>query len=369
MGHDRAAALVADIGSSLCKVGIAGEDKPRAVFSPAIGRPKEPGLEFDDEEKCSFIGNEAARWRDKLVMRSPIRRGVVTDWSDMEEVWCHLFGVMEMNSSDRPVLLTEPPLNPKINRERMGELLFETFQVQALHVAPPGLLSLTSCACNSGIVLDSGHGVTHTMPIYEGYSCDHAIRRQDLAGADVTEHLVKSLKERSFSFSSAEKDLLGKAKEMHCFVAEDYKLAPAEQREETFELPDGRLISLAEERYRSPEVLFQPNLLRREDSGVHGLIFESVSQCDCDVRKELFGNVVLSGGSMMFPGMGERIRKELIALAPATMNIKVTTKDALSVWLGGSIRATCDTFEEWWITPEQYFEVGRDVVHYVPRQT
>lgn len=160
-----------------------------------------------------------------LKLRYPIEHGIVTDWDDMARIWHHCFyNELRVAPSDHPCLLTEAPRNPKQNRERMTEIMFEKFDVPAYYLAIQAVLSLYSSGRTTGLVLDAGDGVTHTVPIYEGYALSHAIERNDLAGRDLTEYLRKLLNEIGLNFAtSAEVETIRDIKEKHCFVALDFE--------------------------------------------------------------------------------------------------------------------------------------------------
>lgn len=365
-------AVVIDNGSGMVKAGFSGEESPTVVFSSIVGRARMQAVMLGAGQKDFYVGDEAQAKRGVLTIKYPIQHGVITDWDDIEKIWTHTFSSeLKVDPSAQNVLLTEAPLNPKANREQMIEVMFEKFNVPGAYIAIQAVLALYALGKTTGLVMDSGDGVTHTVPVYEGYALQYAINRINLGGHDITEYLARILTERGYNFTTtAEKEIVRDIKEKLSYVAIDFdkeleQASKSTEKEENYELPDGQVIQVNNERIRSAEVLFKPHLIGMESEGIAQSAFNTIMRCDIDVRKDLYGNIVLSGGNSMFPNIDLRMEKDVKEQAPESITVKAVAppERKYSVWIGGGILASLSNFASMWITREEYDSDGAKVVH------
>jgi len=346
----------------------------------------------------------------------------------MEYIWKYLYQKEQLGakSSEHPVLLTEAPNNPIQNREKAAEIMFEHLSVPALHVSIQAVLSLYASGRTTGCVLDSGDGVTHAVPVYEGFALNNSIRRVDIAGRNVTEYLKLLLRREGHRFTtSAEFETVRQIKERSCFLVPDVNVAmnaatkahmsqqsaasnaaaaaavaassdskkgaaaalkasvgkdalkkekgsgdgvqngtinlydPREPRQ--YVLPDGKHISINTCRFRAPEILFQPHLIGEEVDGIHQTLLTAIQKSDLDLRSDLYSNIVLSGGTTLFEGFGDRLLREVkdqVQGQDVKIRISAPQERIFSTWIGGSILASLDTFRRMWITKADYENEG-----------
>ena len=370
MAEDEVMTLVIDNGSRTCKAGFAGDEDPRSVLFSVVGSPKSSTAR--DKNKDTYVGDIAFSKADSLILRHPIERGIVTNWDDMEKIWHYTFhNELRVDPAEHPVLHTETPTNPKANREKMIEIMFETFYIPAFYVSNQAVLSLYASGRTTGIVFESGAGVSHAVPIYEGYSFPHATNRHDIAGNDLSTYLQTLLNDRGYTFTSSNYfEEIVYIKEKHSYVALDFdeemrKAATTSECDVSHTLQDGNVITIGNERFRCPELLFKPHFNGFEFEGIDQKLFKSITACDACLHKDLFYNIILSGGNTLFEGLAERIEKEMIRLAPPTTKIKVVAppERKASVWIGGSILASLHAFPQMVVTYDEYDEVGPVIVH------
>ena len=312
MCEDDIASLVIDNGSATCKAGFGGDDAPRAIIPSIVGRPRGQGVMVGMGRKDSYVGDEAKSKRGILTLKYPIEHGIITNWDDMEKLWHHTFyNELRVAPEEHPILLTEPALNVKANREKMTQIMFETFAVPAVYIANQSVLSLLTTGRMTGLVIDSGDGNTCAVPVYEGYALPYTILKYDISGRDLTDYLMKMLIERGYSLATTtEREIVRDMKEKLCYVALDFQnemettpqysktvtlgyydthqtaglcyesrystvgyydipesTVPPSLLETNYDLPDGEVFTVGNERFRCPEALFQPSFLGIEAAG------------------------------------------------------------------------------------------------------
>eukprot|EP01098_Paradermamoeba_levis_P017047 TRINITY_DN9558_c0_g1_i1.p1 TRINITY_DN9558_c0_g1~~TRINITY_DN9558_c0_g1_i1.p1 ORF type:complete len:377 (-),score=88.76 TRINITY_DN9558_c0_g1_i1:71-1177(-) len=359
--------VVIDNGSGFIKAGFAGDGVPRTVFPSIVGRPKEKVMQVG--QKDFYVGDEAQAKRGILALKHPIERGVIVDWDDMERIWFHTFyNELRIAPEEHPVLLSEPPINPKSARQKMTQIMFETFSVPGMYLHSQPVLALFAAGKTSGLVLDSGDGVTHCAAVYEGYALPQAVQRLELGGRDLTLYLADMLAERGLNLTTtAEREIVRDIKEKFAYVALDFEkekntpLTPLK-----YKLPNDEAIGLGSERFKCTEALFRPSLMGMETAvGVHQLISDCIMKCDADLKFDHYSNIVLSGGTTSFRGFEERLKRELTSIAPPTAQIEVVTlpQRQYTTWIGGSILSSLPSFQKMWVTKEDYEETGPAVIH------
>ena len=371
--------MVFDIGSGMVRGGFSIYNSPTTVYPSFIGHARPFPSVIPKFRKSQYIGDEANSLRGILTLKSPIKRGNFLCKEDAWSIFQHTY-YNELCSAPEahPILLTEPSFNKFSNREMTSEILFEEFNVPAMYLANQSLLSFYSYGKITGIVLDSGDGVTQVLPVYDGYAIRSAIHRVDLAGSDLTHYLMRILTEKGLFFSSSvEYQIVKEMKEKLSFIALDYNEEMLKSYEKSSEitskytLPDGQIISLENERFRSVEPLFDPSLLGIESRGIHEIVFNSIMGCDIDLRRNLFANILLAGGSTMIKGFSDRLQREISLLAPENVLIGIDhrycdnygKRGSFSAWLGGAVLSSLSSFNDCWLTKEEYDEYGPHSIH------
>lgn len=377
--------LVVDNGTGYVKAGWAGANFPQHSFPSIIGRPilraEERGstLPSGAQIKDIMVGDLASEYRNYLQVTQPLEHGIVRNWEDMRHLWDYTFDEkLQVRTQGRKILLTEPPMNPTKNREKMCEIMFEEYKFGGVYVAVQAVLTLYAQGLQTGVVVDSGDGVTHIVPVYDGFSLPHLTRRLDVAGRDVTRYLIKLLLMRGYAFNrTADFETVRQIKEKLCYMSYDIELDKRLAEEttalvENYTLPDGRVIKVGSERFEAPECMFQPALVDVEQPGCAEMLFNTIQAAPVDVRSELYKHVVLSGGSSMYAGLPSRLEKEIKQLyltkvlhgdperlSKFKLKIEDPPRRKHMVFLGGAVLADImKDRESFWVSREEWDEQG-----------
>ncbi|KAM1009176.1 hypothetical protein ACFX13_045479 [Malus domestica] len=353
--------VVCDNGTGYVKCGFAGENFPTSVFPCVVGRPLlryEESL-MEQEIKDVIVGEACAEFRHQLDINYPVNNGIVQNWDDMGHVWDHAFySELKIDPTECQILLTDPPLNPTKNREKMVETMFEKYNFAGVFIQIQAVLTLYAQGLLTGLVIDCGDGVTHVVPVVDGYSFPHLTKRMNVAGRHITSYLVDLLSRRGYSMNrTADFETVREIKEKLCYISYDYKREYQLGLETTilvknYTLPDGRVIKVGTERFQAPEALFTPELIDVEGDGMADMVFRCIQEMDIDNRMMLYQHIVLSGGSTMYPGLPSRLEKEILdryldvvlkgnkdGLKKLRLRIEDPPRRKHMVYLGGAVLA------------------------------
>ena len=382
MSEEQIKVIVIEHGAGFIKAGFSGEDRPcfppssveeqkkpvRPPVRPLVIQPlKEPKSDIETtDQKNLKLENMETVWRDTFYNLN-----------------------IDTSKSNSLVLLTVPPLTTNADKQIMTEIMFNKFNVSGLYIATDAVLALLATGRKTGIVLHSTEGATHIVPIYEGQAITDKIKRFNICGQDLTNYLMKLLKEKGYSFNSdleSYRSDVNDIKKKFCYVANNYldEVTSFEifNNSKNYEIR-GESITINVERIICPELLFKPYIIASGSIGIHEVIYNSIIECDADIQKELFGNIILSGENTVFPGFAKRLEIEIrekrerdlierkINTQDNQMEIKVHEsfyKDGVNkqenlAWIGGSDLSSLDKFNEFWITKAEYDKSGSSIVN------
>ena len=352
--------VVIDNGSGFMKVGFAGSNRPEYVFPTVLGVP--------------VVGRGITALKSFLHVSRPIDRGRVRNWEKMKMLWGFSFDLLGVKPSSCKLFLTEPLFNTESDRERIAEIMFEYFGINALYISEQPLLAMYAHGGTTGLVVDIGHGLTQVAPIYKGFVIPRAVNVAPLGGTDVTTFLIRLLMKKGYSLTDAMgTEVAEDIKERLCYVILDPESGRGESgdssaRDSFYKLPDGTLVKLDEELFMAPEVLFNPLLMGLDVSSLPELVLDSVMACDIDQRRDLLKNIILCGGTSLLKGLGERLEREL-GDRLRKMSVRVEPKVIMPklrefyAWIGASKLASIIESKGLWMTKHDYQERGPSVIN------
>ncbi|XP_038678863.1 actin-related protein 4-like isoform X2 [Tripterygium wilfordii] len=435
MYGDEVSAIVVDLGSHTCKAGYAGEDAPKAVFPNVVGAIDQMDIEDAENNAASadsknnvnpldsekgkgkrklYVGSQTLGFhRDHMEVLSPLKDGIVVDWDIVDNLWDHAFReCLLIDPKEHPMLLAEPSSNIQLQRERTAELMFEKYQVPALFLAKNAVLTSFASGRATSVVVDSGGGSTTVAPVHDGYVIQKAVASSPIGGEFLTDCLMKSLESKGLvikprysfkrkeirpgEFQTIDVDFPNTTEsyKLYCqrVIASDIKecvcRTPDTPYNEdaylnipttSYELPDGQTIEIGADKFKIPDILFNPSLAQTIPGmesfaevapsvrGLPQMVIESINRCDVDIRRELFSSILLAGGTASLQQLKERLEKDLLEESPQAARVKVlasgnSTERRFSVWIGGSILASLGSFQQMWFSKSEYEEHGSSYI-------
>lgn len=357
--------IIMDIGCGTTKAGIGGDDLPSILFPTLIGKQK-TAINLDKEK---YIGQEVWEKRGVLNISTPLDRGKITDWDDLEFIWNHIFlDKLKLDSASHPILHSIYPHQENVSKERMTLIFFESFNVPGFLCTNQPLLSLYGTGKTQGLVVESGEQITSVISINEGITVKNANVVSNIGGYDVNKYLQRLLKERQITLDIEE---IRYVKEKACYLSMDYSeelniYKRGLRDPEMFTLPDGTTVDLYDESIKAPEALFNPKLIEKYEPGLHEIILHCIKMLpNEELKRQLSQKIVLSGGNTLLGDMVYRVNKELIMKFGGKFKVNVESRQdrQFLAWKGGSIVSSLKSFANMWITRSEYFESGPEIIH------
>ena len=360
--------VVIDAGSGLIKAGFGGEDGPRSIFNSIVGTPKKMELMVGMELQDRYVGDNAIARYEIMNFSYPIQRGEVTDWDKYENLMHYLlYSEMRVVPEEISILITEGPRTSRKNREKLTEILFETFNVKRLHIANSSMVGLYSYGKTSGLIVDSGYNVTSTVPVYEGYPLAHASLKINIGGEDLSKNLLNMIQSK---LDETYVDMKGR------FLADDIKEKLGfillnqddadDVKDSTYELPDRKKIEIGSELYKANEILFNPDEDEQKEKGVMSLknmVVDSINKCDNEIKNDIKENICLTGGTTLLKNFPEKLKNELSDSSEGTnFNLSAEQERLFSTWIGGSIVSSLDNFQFMWVNKKEYNDNGKNLL-------
>ena len=361
--------IIIDIGSSSIKAGLSGQEKPSLIFPNYFGEMKYSKSvgSWKDDDKKHIIGNDCNKYFGVVKLKYPLSHGIFNNSEDISSIFEYIYSNLDMSITEikeHPVLIAEPLLNPQENRRNIAKVLFDTYKIEQIFFASQPILSLFSTSSTSGAVLESGDGVTQSCIIYEGYTIPGSYKRINLGGKEVTEYLQYLLNKKGHELRNSDGfQITKKIKEELCEICppeKEDKLEPI-----NYTLPDDSILEIGDERRLAPEILFNPLIREYEYPGIQEILAESINKTNVDLKLQLYGSILLSGGNTNIKGMKERIYKEIKKLAPNKAKIRLHTPSNPEncCWIGGNIISSLEISKEMWISVKEYMEKGENILH------
>ena len=343
--------VLIDIGTRNCKAGLCGDTKPNIIIPTCLGKTNYNFYTTEDVEYDPTI--------EEII--NPIEHGTIKDFECFNIIINKIFEMLGIEPEGQNLVLTEPSLNSIKNRQDLFGYMFETFKIENLFIANQALLSLYSTGKFTGIVVESGAGVTQIAPIFNTRVSSYAVNRIDFGGNELSEYLNRLLSEKNKHFEKKKYlKFLEQIKKEACYVENKYKKHLGEVEPYEFKLPDGNSITIKTERTTVPEAIFRPDLLGKDWDGIHDLFFNSIEKIKEEEQKPLYENIIVSGGNTMFPGFEKKLEKKIKKKFGNNKNARfIHVEDKMNAaWIGGSSFCYTLNIDNDFVSKSDYEELG-----------
>lgn len=384
-----------DNGSHHVRAGYAGEEGPRLVMPTLVGLARNKGVAMASGMSDGAVGDDAVVRRGMLFCNQPFRGGIVNDWADAERLWANIiFSELRIIPENHCFVMTQPATTPAHQKEKLLELMMETFNAHSLYLGAAPVFSLYSYGLTTGLVVDSGLDNTTVVPVHEGYALGRHVTTSPVAGRALTQYLAQLMKRRGYTFGTpVEMDLINSVKEDLCFARNPFRADEFDSTADLgkhFMLPDGQAIPIDEQRHECVEALFDFSILGDQYTplyhmetdhgdmyepsirkGLSWLAFTAINHCEPVLRPQLYNSIVLAGGSTSFQGTQGRLLDEVRQCYRETHPnegiIPISVQDMqarqYAAWLGGVMLSRTPMFHHLTVSRAEYAEHGHRIIH------
>ena len=359
--------IIIDLGSSSIKLGFNNEDNPKYEIPSYIGETSEQIIDgkIIKNENKRYISSSCDEIINNLKLYYPIQNGIFKNPDDINLIFDYLFKKLELNSvqdiSSCNILLTEPLLSNNTNKKNISEFLFEKMNISSIFFGSQPILSILGTGRTTGAILESGDMMTQTCVIQEGSPIPRTFIRYNYGGRDITKNLLNILiKKGYFSYREHNYEIVKKIKEKYCIRF--FKDEIEKEENIIYELPDESKIKIGEERKSCTDIIFDKNLLGKNNLTMDEMIYNSINNIDINLTLKLYEDIILSGGNTLIKGFPEALHQKIKS---RNKNIKVRLftpkKPQNCSWIGGKVVSSMDNYKNIWISKEDWNEKGENI--------
>ncbi|OHT10984.1 Actin-1 [Tritrichomonas foetus] len=366
--------VVIDNGSCVIKAGFSGGQTPHTTFSSSIGFATYPLINSNSAgHKDYYISDEASERIGILSQKYPIHHSIIKDWDTMEKIWHHTFyNELRIDPVEHLYLFTSNVNVPASQNSKIAEIMFEKYKIPGIFFKPSDELTLLASGRTTGVVLESGDGVSSISAILEGYRIPETLQWTKMAGSSVTNFLIKKLQKRDLLLDNNKSDTIiaRSIKETVGYISENYEEElkkfdeAASAKSTTYRYPDGQSLNIGNVSFKTPEFLFRPHVYGLEGKGLHQMLAETIQKCDIHIQLDLFKKICIGGGNTLFKGFDKRIELEMAKIVPEDTKVKIVSakRRGFSAWIGAAMFSANQSFTEMAISKKTFEEEGSSII-------